>query len=72
MPVSQRLQQSRIIMVGKFIDDQYANQVRERGTMQDLDEYAKCRKSSLFTQFLVHGFTFVAQDRAPYTAVSSL
>ncbi|CAM9130294.1 unnamed protein product, partial [Ascophyllum nodosum] len=27
MPVSQRLQQSRIIMVGKFIDDQYANQL---------------------------------------------
>lgn len=30
MPVSQCLQQSRIIMVGKFIDEEYANQVCRR------------------------------------------
>lgn len=28
VPVSQRLQQERIIMVGKFIDEEYANRVR--------------------------------------------
>lgn len=33
MPVSQCLQQSRIIMVGKFIDEEYANQVTNQSHM---------------------------------------